>query len=390
MAPVSTVSRPASSAVRATRQEPAALERGRDSQRVELNRARPMDTFEQSRPLAQRLQAPALQGTRGTEKLFPMPDSGPQPIVDAINKSTQSVDLSVYMMTDQKVIDALKQAAGRGVQVRVMLEPHPVGAKGTNAYDILAADLKSAGVQVEPTPPKFDSNHNVDHAKFLVVDQKETLLGTGNLVRSGLGDNGSTTNRDFWVDDTRKRTAAEAERLFNYDWQRKDTSGLHFQNLVVTPENSNARILSLIDGAKKTLLVYNQEMQDPTVIQHLIDAKKRGVDVQVLAASAHSGGFDPNKAGLDQLRAAGIPANELTKFYLHAKAMVADDHAFIGSQNFSSGGMQNNRELGEIVRNPTMVKQLTTMFQDDFASTTTPAPVPAPAPAPALALAAAA
>lgn len=320
---------------------------------------------------------PVPQPDAGSVKLFPMPDSGPQPIVDAINKAQKTVDLSVYMMTDPKVIDALKQAAGRGVQVRVMLEPHPIGSNGTGAYDALAAQLQAAGIQVEPTPPKFDGNYNVDHAKFMVIDQKETLFGTGNLVKSGLGDSTSFANRDFWVDDTRGETAKEAEELFNDDWLRQDTSGIDFKNLVVTPENANARILSFIDGAKSKLLVYNQELHDPTIVQHLIAAKQRGVDVQVLVAAPH--GQDGNKPALDQLAAAGIPAHELTKYYLHAKAMVADNQAFIGSQNFSSGGLQNNRELGEIVDDPAIVQQLTQTFLNDAATTTTPPPAPPPA-----------
>jgi cardiolipin synthase A/B len=379
---------------------------------------------------------PAATSAPAKVTLYPMPDSGPAPLVDAINRATKSVDLSVYLLTDQKVTDALKRAAHRGVQVRVMLEPDPVqntpaqpptqpqaqpptqaqaptqpqaqpptqaqaqaqpqaqaptqpqAQPSTQAqaqaatqpqaqaaaqaqpppptFDQQIADLKAAGIQAQATPPQFDSNHNVDHAKFMVIDNKDLLLGTGNLVRSGLGDSTMGANRDFWLEDVRKESVREAERVFRDDWSRKSSLGTHFQNLVVTPDNANARLLGLLDGAKSRLLVYNQELQDDDVIKHLIAAKKRGVDVEVLTAGPHSPGDpDRNQPAVKQLQAAGIPTREMTKLYLHAKAIVADNHAFIGSQNFSPEALSTNREMGDIVSDHNVVSQLTSLFKAD-------------------------
>lgn len=44
-----------------------------------------------------------------------------------------------------------------------------------------------------------------------------------------------------------------------------------------------------------------------------------------------------------------IPADFFTAHYLHGKVVVADDQAFVGSQNFTAGGLGKNRELGEIL-----------------------------------------
>lgn len=302
----------------------------------------------------------------GTEQLFEEGQAGAKPILDAINGAKKSVDLSIYLMTDPSVITALEDAAKRGVNVRVMIEPNPVGG-GTSPLPALKQQLEAAGAKVEPTPPQFDSSNNVDHAKFMVVDGANTLLGTGNLVRSSL-EGGATGDRDFWLQDSRAETAKEAEQLFNADWNRTTTDPSAFQNLVVTPDNASQKMLGFIDGAQKKLLVYNQELADPDVINHLIAAKKRGVDVQVMAAAPKNGG--PNKNGpiIQQLQAAGILAKEMTKNYLHAKAMVADGQAFIGSQNFSADGLTKNRELGEIVDDAGVVGQLTQAFQADWAA----------------------
>jgi cardiolipin synthase A/B len=302
----------------------------------------------------------------GTEQLFEEGQAGAKPILDAIKGAKKSVDLSIYLMTDPSVLSALESAAKRGVSVRVMIEPHPVG-NGTSDFAALKKQLEAAGAKVEPTPPQFDSSNNVDHAKFMVVDGASTLIGTGNLVRSSL-EGGATGDRDFWLQDSRPESATEAEQLFNADWNRTKTDPSSFQNLVVTPDNAPQRMLGLIDGAQKTLLVYNQELADPDVINHLIAAKKRGVDVQVLAAAPKNGGPDKNGPIIQQLKAAGIPAKEMTKNYLHAKAMVADGQAFIGSQNFSVDGLTKNRELGEIVSDAGVVGQLAQAFQSDWST----------------------
>jgi cardiolipin synthase len=294
-----------------------------------------------------------LCDTGGQVVVHPMPESGPQPILDAINGAKQEIDLEIYQMNDPTVTQALIDAAKRGVKVRVMLEPKTVGG---NTYKAVSANLAAHGIDVQATPPQFDSSHNVDHAKFMVVDNKDMLFGTGNLDSSGLGRGDKYNNRDFWTNDSRPETVSEAGQLFNADWNRQPTTGIDFKNMVVTPDNADGKILGLIDGAQKRLYVYNQELFDPTVNQHIIQAKQRGVDVQVIAGNPKKffgeGGTDKNALALAQFKQAGIPGTELTSLYVHGKGIVADDKTYLGSQNFSTGGLKTNREVGEIFDDP--------------------------------------
>ncbi len=304
----------------------------------------------------------------GTEevKLFPMPDSTAAPIVDSINRAKDSVDVSIYLFTEPKVMEALKQAAARGVRVRVMLEPQVVGIKEANKPAEEA--LRAAGIEVKATPEIYSEGNKVDHAKFIVIDKKELLFGTGNLVRSGLGEN-DTPNRDFWVRDTRAQSASEATALFDADWERRDTSAIDFKNLVVTPDNASQKLFNFIDGAKEKLLVYNQSISDQPMIDRLIAAKQRGVDVKVMINSPRSS-TDKAIQTKAKLEAAGIDVAYYRKYEtLHAKAMIADNKAYIGSQNFTSGGLYNNREFGEITNDPGVVKELTNIFMGDLKTT---------------------
>jgi phosphatidylserine/phosphatidylglycerophosphate/cardiolipin synthase-like enzyme len=308
-----------------------------------------------------------------TVQLYEQPASTAQPILNALKSAKTSIDLEIYQIGDPDVTAALIAAAKRGVKVRVMLEPKTVGSSN---FAAVSKVLTAAGIELKPTPPQFDSSHNVDHAKFMLIDQKELLLGSGNLVRYGLGGNEleSANSRDFWVGDTRAQSLTEAHTLFEADWARTPTSAASFVNLVVTPDNVRSRVYQVIDSAKTTLSVYNQSLDDPQLLQKLIDAKKRGVEVKVLLGDQPIPHLGPKNApAVKALRAAGIPTEYLTRSYLHAKAIITESQAFIGSQNFTGGGLGNNREVGTVLDDAAVLKAASAQFAADFAA---PGPQP--------------
>ncbi|HEY7358772.1 MAG TPA: phospholipase D-like domain-containing protein [Ktedonobacterales bacterium] len=59
-------------------------------------------------------------------QLFIEPQAGVRPITDAIRSARHAIWIEMYILTDTSVIEALENAANRGVDVRVLLEPHPV------------------------------------------------------------------------------------------------------------------------------------------------------------------------------------------------------------------------------------------------------------------------
>ncbi len=309
-----------------------------------------------------------LSSSSSEVTLHAMPEATAAPLVDAIRRAETSIDLSIYLFTSKSVTDALKEAAARGVRVRVMLEPEVVGQKDANVAK--AEELRAAGIEVKDTPPEFSEGNRVDHAKFMLIDSKELLFGTGNIVKSGLGESSKPkfNNRDFWVTDRRSEAVSEAVKLFNADWNRESTSGINFKHLVVTPDNASQKLFDMIDNAQNRLWVYNQSLSDQTVIDKLIAAKARGVDVKVILNDARSSD-DKNLAARAKLEAAGIPCGFYRKHTLHAKGMVADNLAYIGSQNFTNGGLYNNREFGQIIAEPAFVKQLSDVFTEDFKTT---------------------
>jgi phosphatidylserine/phosphatidylglycerophosphate/cardiolipin synthase-like enzyme len=91
-----------------------------------------------------------------TVSVFVEPAAGEQVILEAINNAQRAVWLEMYLLTDQNIIKALENAAGRGLDVRVMLEPHPVG--GGSPQSTINA-LNAAGAKAQDTNTTFALTH---------------------------------------------------------------------------------------------------------------------------------------------------------------------------------------------------------------------------------------
>ena len=95
-------------------------------------------------------------GINGVQ-VYVEPDAGEGVITNAIHNAHKSVWLEMYILSDTKVIHALEDAANNGVDVRVMLEPHPFGG-GPSVTRILD-ELRAAGVKAQDTSPDFPLTH---------------------------------------------------------------------------------------------------------------------------------------------------------------------------------------------------------------------------------------
>jgi len=90
-------------------------------------------------------------------RVYVEPDDGEQVITGAIKGARKSVWLEIYILSDRNVIRALEDAANNGIDVRVMLEPHPVGG-GTSASKTID-QLKATGARAQYTSPDFTLTH---------------------------------------------------------------------------------------------------------------------------------------------------------------------------------------------------------------------------------------
>ncbi len=304
--------------------------------------------------------AAAAGGAMGVQ-VFVEPAAGETPVVQAIEGAQRSVWVEVYLLTDTNVIHALEDAAQRGVDVRALLEPNPYGTGATSPAQTLQ-ELQAAGVKAEDADPAF----HYTHEKALIIDGATVFIMTSNLTKSGLGGTSYAENREYDVIDTTAADVQEAANIFQADWQRT-TPTLTDPNLVVSPVNARARLLAFITSAHATLIVEDEEMVDTQSEDALIAAAGRGVNVEIVLPQPSGSSSNP-AADVARLLTGGVHVRYISIVYMHAKMMVADgQRGFVGSENFSATSLDENRELGILIADPTAIATLNQTFQQDWA-----------------------
>lgn len=294
-------------------------------------------------------------GTQNVQ-VFVEPAAGDGVITRAIQGAKKSVWMEMYLLTDRNVINALEDAAHRGIDTRVMLEAHPYGSGSISPTQTLDR-LKAAGVQTNTSSPSFA----LTHEKGLVIDGSTAYIMSCNMTLSALGGSSSTTNREYGIVDTTQQDVQTVSDIFTADWNRSSVQP-NDPNLVVSPINSRDDFISLIGSAKKTLVVEAEEMQDSSVEQALVNAAKSGVQVQVILPSGST-----NDSGIATIKQGGVQVKEDQHYYMHAKMMVIDgQRGFVGSENISTASLDKNRELGIILSDQSALQTLQQTFQQDW------------------------
>ena len=272
----------------------------------------------------------------------------------AIDSARHGVDLSMYELSDLTIERALIARANAGVDVRVLLN---ADYGGTSHNAAAYALLRASKVHVAWAPAD-----QIFHAKYLVLDSRVAYVGTGNLETI---DYAST--RDFWVEDDRASDVEAIARTFDADFAGAGAT-VPSGGLVWSP-GSTATLVDLIDGAKRSLLVENEEMDSTAIESALRSAARRGVTVKVVMTESSSW-----TGALDALAAAGVHVRLLgsSQVYVHAKVICVDcvsgaGTVFIGSENFSTSSLSYNRELGVITTSPRAVLAVETAVDGDYA-----------------------
>jgi len=287
-------------------------------------------------------------------KLFVLPDAGMPPVVQFLNSAQKTIRMQMYLLTEREIIDALKAARGRDVDVRVLLEAAPVGGGAGNRP--VFNDLHAAQISVKNSNPAY----KLTHEKMIVVDDRVALIATFNQTRAAF-----TANREYGIFNTNSADVAEIVSVFEADWKR-DAPTVSNPNLVWSPINARARLTALIDEARQSLDLQTEEMQDRAIEDRLIAAAQRGVTVRVVMSPAPSGA-DANAPGQARLARGGVQVRFVKTPYIHAKMIVADGaRAFVGSQNLSTASLDSNRELGILVSDPAIVRVLAETFAQDW------------------------
>jgi putative Ig domain-containing protein/phospholipase D-like protein len=292
--------------------------------------------------------------------LVTLPDQGENAIYNFVNTATSSIDVTIYELNDVTLENALVAKEKAGVSVRVILD-QAEKSYNTAAYNLLTA----GGVGVVYSSTTFTYTHQ----KTITVDNDESYVSSGNFDNKYYA-----TSRDFGVLDTDASDVAAIVAVFNADYAHTSITPSDGDDLVWSPTDSQSHLLALINGAQHSLDVEQEEFSDSALVNAIVAAANRGVTVRVVVE-------DPSSytSELNEVTAAGgkyVGYSSSTGYYIHAKTVIADygtstAKAFVGSENFSSNSLNDNRELGLITTDSGVVSGLESAFSGDFTGSAT-------------------
>ena len=274
-------------------------------------------------------------------KLIVQPEAGVVPIVKAIKAARKSIDIFIFRFNRDEVEKALAAAVQRGVTVRALIAHTNRG--GEAGLRKLEQRLLAAGVLVSRTADDLIRYH----AKYMVADGSTLYLFGFNFTKLDID-----KSRSFALLTRDAKSVQEAIKLFESDITRQDyTPGK--SNLVISPDNARAMLSAFIKGARRDLAIYDTKVQDPAMIKLLKERAARGVTVRVIG----------NVKGKQD----GIDTRPLATMRVHVRAIVRDrTRAFVGSQSLRKDELENRREVGLIISNPTVARKLLQVFESDW------------------------
>ena len=330
-----------------------------------------------------------------------------QALYGAMAAAKNSIDMESYIIEDdevgQRFATELKAAVARGVVVNLIYDS--VGSIDTpKAY---FDDLAAHGVntlQFNPVDPRkakagWDVNQR-DHRKLTIVDGHTAFVGGINISSVYSGGSFSQHSKNEpghgqkvpWRDTDLQMdgpVVADFQKLFMDTWARqkgKPMAGADYfpqigrQGDVVvraiggtsTEPYSQiyATLVSAIRSSSTSILLANAYFDpDPQLMGAIIDAAKRGVDVQLLLPSI-SDTWLVSAAGrrhYGKLLEAGVKIYQRQGALLHSKTTLIDGvWCAVGSTNLDWRSFLHNDEVDAIVLSQSFGDQMRVAFQADL------------------------
>ena len=284
-------------------------------------------------------------------------------ILTNINNSKMSIDMAIYGYSSTPAIEkAIKDAQNRGVKIRLVYD---VGAKNQNIYPdtfkfvSLIASTKNDG--------RLKDSNATMHNKFYIFDDKIVITGSANLSHTDMS--GFNSNNIIVINSTNiaKIYKTEFEQMFNGNFHSAKIPTVNNKanniHIYFSPQDktiSNA-VLPIIENAKSYIYIPIFVITENRVVEALISAKQRGVDVRLISDALNASG---KYSKIKVLRANGIPVKvENYAGKMHSKTMIVDDkYSIMGSMNFSKSGEIKNDENTIVLENVEAAKYLKRFF----------------------------
>jgi phosphatidylserine/phosphatidylglycerophosphate/cardiolipin synthase-like enzyme len=276
-------------------------------------------------------------------KLIVQPEAGIAPIVTAIKQAKRSIDILIFRLDRPEIARALEAAVARGVRVRALTAHQNRG--GTKSLRKLEMQLLQGGVTVSRTADDLVRYHG----KMVIIDSRILHVYGFNFTALDI-----EKSRSFGIVTKNEKLVNEAMKLFTADFDRLPYAP-GSERFVVSPDNSRDVLARFLSGARKQLLIYDPKVSDDAMLKILTERIKAGVDVRIIGKIESKWDLTCEKCPTKRL---------------HIRAIIRDGkRAFLGSQSLRRLELEKRREIGVIIADEGVIRQMRQTFEDDWAQT---------------------
>jgi cardiolipin synthase len=315
-------------------------------------------------------------------------------MLSAIEGARTRISFETYVYKDGEIgdrfIEALANAAKRGVTVRVVIDPIGSLMKPKNRDRLAEAGAKLSWFNPIGFFTVEVANYRT-HRKTLVVDGQVGFTGG-----MGVADywQGHAQDKEHWRDTHFKVVGPSVRALegaFYENWIESGGLSAPALDLDVPPRGTQAKSIVLwsnpISGASNVKLLYllaiagarkTIDIQSPYITLDastrwsLEKARLRGVKIRMLGEGTVTDAMPVKHAsryGFQDLLNQGIEIYEYQPTMMHTKAMIVDGVvSLIGSANFGNRSFELNDELTIAVFDRDLAARLTADFNTDTQS----------------------
>jgi cardiolipin synthase A/B len=261
--------------------------------------------------------------------------------ISTIRSAQQSIYMVIYSLTDQTVVQTLKEKSQEGIPVYIVCDAQASKGIGRLAGPHVTI-IRRAG-------------KGLTHQKILIVDEKILLIGSANLTGDSLREHGNLVatleNESLAQALVQKIKTMDEDGNFTPLAHQEAKVGSQTVELWVLPDDKGAanRVKTLLRSAKKSIRVAMFTWTRTDFTQGLIQAAKRGVKVETVI-DRYSGKGASAKI-VKMLAQAGIFVGLSTsKGLLHHKFAYIDENILInGSTNWTTSAFTKNDDCFLII-----------------------------------------
>ena len=276
-------------------------------------------------------------------ELIVQPADGIKALLETVAAAQKSIDIMIFRFDLKQMEKMLEGALSRGVAVRALIARE--SSQGDKRLRQLEMRWLEKGIIVARTGEAFVRYHG----KMMIVDNK--ILHVYGFNFTGLD---IAKSRSFGLISKNEKLVSEASKLFAADFDRQPYTPGNAR-FVVSPENARERLSRFIGGARKQLLIYDPQVSDDAMLRLITERIKAGVDVRVLGKVESKW----------NVRSEKYPGRRL-----HIRAIIRDGkRAFLGSQSLRRLELEKRREVGVIITDDTVIRQMQEIFEKDWALT---------------------